>query len=110
MKKYSALFLFGILVFCAFNTAAQDENPVFKSLKCGICHKPDTGRAYPSLKEIASVYKGDSVQLEKYLKGNADPLVDREKGDKMEKYIEKTKALSPDEMKSLVEYILSCKD
>lgn len=110
MKKYSVLVLFVFLVLCTFKISAEDENPVFKSLKCNFCHKADTGRAYPSLKEIAMAYDGDSKKLEQYLQGKAEPIVNKEKSKTMERYIEKTKVLSEDEMKSLVDYILSCKD
>ena len=110
MKKYSALMLPAILVLCTFNVASGDEQPVFKSLRCGICHKENTGKTYPSLKEITKVYKGDSEKLETYLHGKADPIVNQEKSHTMDKYIEKTKALSENEMKSLVEFILSHKD
>ena len=112
MKKISVLILLAILFFCTSNLVAGDgdEKPVFKSLKCGICHKADTGRAYPSLKAIATTYKGDNEKLEKYLKGNAEPIVNQENGKKMERYIEKTKALSEEELKQLVEFILSYKE
>lgn len=112
MRKYSALILLAILFFCVSNLMAGDgdEKPVFKSLRCNICHKADTGRAYPSLKEIATVYKGDSEKLEKYLQGDAEPIVNKEKGKTMERYIEKTKALSEEELKTLVDFILSHKE
>ena len=112
MKKYSALLLMAILFFCTSNLLAGDGDgeSVFKSLKCNICHKTDTGKAYPSLKEIAGAYNGNSEELEKYLKGDAEPIVNQEKSKTMEKYIEKAKALSDDEMKDLVEFILSHKE
>ena len=110
MKKYYALILFAITVLCSFYVAAEDEQVVFKSLRCTICHKPDTGKAYPSIKDIATAYNGDSQRLEKYLQGEEEPIVNSEKAKSMTRYIEKTKALSPDELKSLVDYILSHKD
>lgn len=110
MKKYSAMILSAILFFYASNLmAGDDEKPLFKSLKCNICHKPDTGKVYPSLEEIATTYKGNSEKLEKYLRGEADSIVNKEKSKTMERYIEKTKALSQEELKSLVDYILSYK-
>lgn len=107
MRKYSTVILLVIFSFCAFNVVADDEKPVFNSLKCNICHKPDTGKAYPSLKEIATGYNGDQEKLTSYLQGKSEPILNKKKGKSMERYIEKTKALSEDEMKSLVEYILS---
>lgn len=106
MKKYSALMLSAVLFFCVFNAAAEDEKPVFKSLRCGMCHKADTGKSYPSLKEITEVYKGDQEKLISYLLGKSEPIVNKEKSKTMERYIEKTKALSEEELKSLAEYMM----
>jgi cytochrome c551/c552 len=110
MKKCFTLILLAITVLCSFYIAAEDEKPVFKTLRCTICHKPDTGRAYPSLKAIAAAYNGDAEKLEKYLQGEEEPIVNKEKAKSMTRYIEKTKALSPDELKSLVDYILNFED
>jgi cytochrome c551/c552 len=112
MRKYCALIFLVTLFLCASNLMAGDgdEKPVFQSLNCGICHKADTGKAYPSLKEIAGAYNGDKEKLEKYLKGNGEPIFNQEKGKSMERYIEKTKALSDDELKSLVDFILNHKE
>ena len=110
MRKYSVLIFLVVLVCCTLNVDAGDEQPVFESLRCGICHKADTGKAFPSLKEISSTYKGDNKKLEEYLQGKADPIVNQKKGVIMNRYIEKTKALSKDELKSLVDFILSHKE
>ena len=110
MRKYSVLIFSAILIFCALNTGAEEEKPVFESLRCGICHKADTGRIYPSLKEIATAYKGNSEDLKKYLHGESESIVNQEKSKIMERYIEKTKALSKEELKSLVDFILSNKE
>ena len=106
MRKYYALILLSILFFCAFNVQAGDEEPVFETLRCGICHKADTGKSFPSLKEIAMAYNGDQEKMISYLKGESDPIVNQEKSKTMERYIVKTKALSEDEQKSLAEFIL----
>ncbi len=112
MKKYSVLIILVILFFCASNIMAgdDDEKTVFKSLKCGICHKVDTGKAYPSLREIATVYNGDREKLISYLQGKSAAIVNEEKSKTMEKYLEKTKALSDDELKSLAEYMMCQND
>jgi len=110
MRKYSALILFASLFFCAFYVQASDEEPVFETLRCGICHKADTGKSFPSLKEIAKAYNGDKEKMISYLKGESDPIVNQEKSKTMERYIVKAKALSEDEQKSLAEFILNHKD
>ncbi len=107
MKGYLILILFTILIFCSFSAAGADEKPVFNSLNCGICHKADTGKAFPSLIEITKAYNGDKEKLIKYFQGKSDPIINVEKAKSMEKYIEKTKALSEEELNSLVEFILS---
>jgi len=109
MKKYSTLIILTILFFGAPDIMAGDdgEKTEFKSMKCSICHKVDTGRAYPSLMEITKAYNGDREKLMSYLQGKSAPIVNEEKSKTMERYLEKTKALSEDELKSLAEYMMS---
>jgi cytochrome c551/c552 len=109
MRKYSMLIFIAILAFCTFNVAAEDEKPIFESLRCGLCHKADTGKSNPSLMEITKAYNGDNEKLSGYLQGNNPPIVNPERGKTMEKYIDKTKTLTGDEIKSLVDFILSNK-
>ncbi len=106
MKKYSAIFFMLLLFFAALNiNAGEKSDSVFKSLKCSMCHKPDTGSSFPSLKEISSVYKGDEEKLISYLEGKSEPIV-KKKSKTMDRYIEKTKDLSAEEMKMLAGFIL----
>lgn len=107
MTRYHGMILSAILFFCAFSATGADEKPIFKSLNCGICHKADTGKAYPSLIEITKAYNGDKDKLIKYFQVKSEPIMNIEKAKGMEKYLEKTKALSEDELNSLVEFILS---
>ncbi|MDM7919303.1 MAG: c-type cytochrome [Methanosarcina sp.] len=110
MKNYFILILFTILIFCSFSAAGADEKSVYDTLKCGICHKADTGKAYPSLIEITKAYSGDKEKLTSYFQGKSGPIVNTEKAKSMDKYIEKTKALSADDLNSLVDFILSHKE
>ncbi len=64
----------------------------------------------PSLNEIARYYKGNKNQLQSYLKGEAESIVNPEKGGMMKRYIEKTKALKEGERKALADFILRHKD
>jgi cytochrome c551/c552 len=109
MKKYIVPVLLMIFAFCSFSAIAADEKPVFKALNCGICHKADTGKAFPSLVEITKAYNGDKEKLINYLQGKGISIVNIEKSNSMEKYIEKTKALSQEELNALADFIISNK-
>ena len=105
MRCYFLVLMTGFLL-VAFMAKAEDGKAVFDALHCGNCHKVDTGKTNPSLNEIALAYKGKEDQLLSYFKGDAESLIDPEKGDRMKRYIEKTKALSDGERKTLVDFIL----
>ena len=61
----------------------------------------------PSLTEISQAYQGKEAQLIKYLKGDSEAIVRPEKGNRMKRQIEKTKALSDSGRKALADFILS---
>jgi len=105
--KYLALIIFTILLLSGLEAKAEDGKDVFESLRCGICHKVDTGKTSPSLMEIAQAYKGKESQLMSYFQGESEPVVKPEKGEMMKRYIEKTKALPDGERKSLADFILN---
>jgi len=107
MAKRLFVALIITILFVSTTLYAGQEEAVFEAQRCGICHKPDTGKANPSLKEIAQAYQGKEHQLIKYLKGEAEPIIKPEKGSMMKRYIEKTKALSDEERKSLADFIMS---
>ncbi len=106
MKKITILILFMILTFSLFTATGQEDKTIFKSLNCGICHKADTGKAYPSLIEIAKAYNGDKEKLKKYFQGKSEPIMNLEKAKSMEKFLEKTKALPEEDLNALAEFIL----
>ena len=97
----AGLFLFGT------NLCAEDGEAIFDSLRCNACHKPDTGKAMPSLKIIAAAYEGKEDRLLSYFKGDSEPVVNPEKKGIMRLYIEKTKDLEDDQRKALADFILS---
>ena len=107
-------YIYPVIVACLLLTGievkAEDGKGVFGSLRCGICHKIDTGKTSPSMKEIARVYMEKEDQLLNYLNGHAEALIRPEKAGRMKRYIEKTKALSEGDRKSLVDFILSHRD
>ena len=104
--KYFGMLIFAVLLLSGLGVMARDGEDVFESLRCGICHKADSGKINPSLKEIALAYKGDEGRMMHYLQGEADPVVNREKAGIMKRYVEKTKSLSDTDRKSLAGFIL----
>ena len=106
MKKVLFCGILGLLLAAASVWAGQGEE-VFKAQRCSGCHKLETGKANPSLKEIARAYQGKSPRLNNYLQGGAEAIIRPEKAGKMKRYIEKTKALSEEDRKALVDFIMS---
>jgi cytochrome c551/c552 len=102
--------ILAVLVLVAFHVQAMAGQGVFDSLHCGNCHKVDTGKTNPSLKEIARSYKGKENQLANYLRGETESIVNPGKGAMMKRYIEKTKTLTEDERKALADFILGHQD
>jgi len=98
------------LVFLAVNVAAEDGESIFSSHHCRTCHKLDTGKANPSLREIAQGYQGKEERLISFFKGESEPIIRPEKGAVMKRYLKKTKALSDSERKALADYLLSHKE
>ena len=107
MKKLlSFVFVTGFLLLSAV-ISADDGESIFKSNGCGVCHKPETSSAgRPSLKDISQAYHGKEKQLETYFKGESEPIIAPEKASAMKRYIEKTKALSDEDRKLMVDFIL----
>jgi cytochrome c len=99
-----------VLTLQTINLRAESGKDVFESLDCNMCHKPDTGTIFPSLNKIAAAYDGKTDKLMNYLHGETEPIVQKEQSGTMKPYIEKAKALSQEDMKSLADYILSFKD
>jgi cytochrome c551/c552 len=104
------LFVIVGLVFLAINVAAEEGKSIFSSHHCGTCHKLDTGKVNPSLKDIAQGYQGKEDRLINYFKGESEPIIRPEKGEVMKRYVEKTKALSDSDRKALADYLLSHKE
>ncbi|MDY6838437.1 MAG: cytochrome C552 [Thermodesulfobacteriota bacterium] len=100
----------GLLIVCLLGSVgmgAEKEKGVFHELRCDICHKAEPSGNSPSLKEIAQGYQGKEDHLLGYLKGDVDPIVKPGGAGVMKRYLEKTKALSATETKSLADFIMS---
>jgi len=105
MKKVMATAVLGLAI--SFSGAmAADGGALFKSKGCTACHQPTVKTVGPSLKEIAQTYKGKEDQLIKFLKGEADPIVDPAKFGIMKPYLNATKNLSDEELKAMAEFIM----
>lgn len=101
-----------VILLCLFFVSALSANEqgeeIFKSKGCIFCHKlGDSSGTIPSLSELAKAYKGKKEQLIRYLKGEADPIVDPERAGTMKRQIEKTKAMSDAERTALTDFMLS---
>lgn len=104
MKQLGVLVFVGV-VLAAVSIGAENGKAVFESMRCGVCHKSDTSKATPSLKEIALAYHGKESRLITYLKGEAAPITQPAMGNMMKRALEKTKALSDAERKALADFI-----
>lgn len=109
MEKIIFFVTAGLILASASVWAGQGEE-IFKAQRCDSCHKPETGKANPSLKEIAQAYQGKEDHLINYLKGGGESIIKPEKAGMMKKYLEKTKALSHEDRKALADFIVSHRD
>jgi len=109
MKTSSiVLTLFLILFFTATVSAGQQGEEIFKSNGCIFCHKQrDASGSFPSLSEVGKAYKGKKEQLVRYLKGEAQPIIEPERAGIMKRQLEKTKAMSDSERSALADFMLS---
>ncbi len=105
MKKVIATAVLGFAVTVSGAMAADGE-ALFKSNGCAACHQANVKTVGPSLKEIAQAYKGKEGDMIKFLKGEAKPIVDPAKFGIMKPQLNKTKNMSEEELKALVEFML----
>jgi len=75
--------------------------------KCSACHKADAKFVGPSYKEIAAKYKADKGNLVKFLKEEADPIVDPPQFAIMKANLAETKKRSGDDLAAIAAYIRS---
>ncbi|RMA97100.1 c-type cytochrome [Hydrogenothermus marinus] len=105
MKKL-LLSLSGAMVI-ASGAFAADGSQVFQSKGCGACHQATVDTVGPSLKKIASAYKGKKNELIAFLKGEHPAVVDPAKFAIMQPQLNTTKALPKDQLEALADFILS---
>ena len=105
MRK-TLFFIVAIPVLASISMAGETGEAIFEAQRCGACHKPDTGKMNPSLKEIAQAYQGKEEQLIKYLRGEADSIIKPDKASVMSRAVEKTKGLSDEDRKALADFMM----
>lgn len=74
---------------------------------CFTCHKPDQKVIGPSVMEIAKMYKEKNGNMVKFLKEEADPIVDPANYSMMKPNFLITKNLTDEELKALEDYFYS---
>lgn len=74
---------------------------------CFSCHKPDQKVIGPSVIEIAKIYKEKNADMVKFLKEEADPIVDPKNYSVMKTNFYLTKNFSDEELKGLEDYFYS---
>ncbi len=75
--------------------------------KCSACHKAEAKFVGPSYKEIAVKYKAEKGNLVKFLKEQADPIVDPPQFAVMKANLAITKKLSGDDLAAIATFIRS---
>lgn len=73
---------------------------------CYSCHRPDQKFVGPSLADIAKIYKEKNGDMVKFLKEEADPIVDPANYAAMKVNFSITKRMSDEELKALEAFIL----
>ena len=99
------------------NADAKDDKvamgkKLFTEKTCTSCHGVDTKIVGPALKDIAKAYSEKSGNIVKFLKGNADAIVDTDPGQVaiMKANIDgMLKDVTPEEMQAIAAYIRSVK-
>lgn len=108
MKKITICLMgFAFLTLFYSNILASSGEEIFHKLRCGACHRQETSGFAPSIKEISKFYKEKRERLIKYLKGEAEAIVDSERQGYMEPYIRQTKKLKDNDIEKLADYLIS---
>ncbi|HHG74233.1 MAG TPA: c-type cytochrome [Persephonella sp.] len=106
MKKLVAGIVISFTAVSISSFGAVDGKKIFEKNSCPICHKETKDAIGPSLKTIAEFYKNNPKQLEQFLRGQADPIVWPDRFDMMKTQMGKFRAMSDEELKALIDYML----
>ncbi len=109
MKKFAILSFLFFSIAVGLAWAAQTGEKIFYQYGC-TCHHPTKnftfGNLGPSLQKIQTAYNGNSQQLQKYLKGKSNPIMDPARANIMKEPLNKIKNLSPQETQLLADFIM----
>jgi cytochrome c551/c552 len=114
MKKHEIVFLVAILAgMISLPKGVSAEGGIGSQLVeergCGACHDRTEDqtlyRLGPSWEQIAEAYKGREEDMEAFLKGGCDPIVDEARFEIMHGEIVKMKGLSDSQIRDLRKYI-----
>lgn len=100
----------------AADISAEEQafNAVLEKLdaanKCVVCHQVDVKTIGPSYKEVAKVYKEKGGNIVKFLKEEAEPIVDPAQYELMKPNLQVTKTLSGEDLAALAAYIRSLEE
>lgn len=94
-----------LLAGSAWGVDAPAAESLARKSKCLICHSVDKKKEGPPFKEVAAKYKGKADAMAKITKHVTEPSIVKIDGKDEEHGVLKTK--SPDEVKNVVEWILS---
>ena len=86
-----------------------DGKKLFASKGCVACHKEDAKLVGPALKVIAKTYADKKGNMVKFLKGNAESIVDPAQFAVMKANLAITKAMKAEDLQALTAYIRSVK-
>ena len=122
MKQLISVFSLLTLLACKSKEASSEEDFQYEEKKtpielgqqifeskgnCYSCHNADQKIIGPSLTEIAKIYKAQKGDIVKFLKEEADPIVDPAQYPAMKVNFAITKQMTDTELKALEVYILS---
>jgi len=78
---------------------------LFAKKACNLCHDPNKVIVGPSLKEIASAYKGDKNAILNFLNGKGSPIVVPEEFNYMKPVLNQLKNMNKEQRQALAEFI-----
>jgi len=87
----------------------KDGKTLFTDSGCVACHKEAQKSIGPSLKDIAAAYAGKEDQMFNFLKGKGEAIVDPPQFAVMQPNLEITKKMADQDVKAIVDYIMSFK-
>ncbi len=108
MKKIIfGLSLVATILIVNANAQGESGKTIFETKGCALCHKNHMDTIGPSLKKISTAYMGKETSLLSYLKGQGEAIVDPARASVMNPQLVKISSLIDEDVKKLVEYIVS---